>query len=243
MALPTASTPGYTTYAGKVSCTCLAAWLPSFSRLCELKGYGVPTIWQLTGGLATSGGTHSQGGAFDIGGLGYDRAMLAREMGAWATWPRSNMPIGSNPNLHTHGVLAGCPHNYPARYQLTAVRAGYDGLGSDGRQGRDPLRPPKTYRTWSQGKAWADAEIYRIEDAMYTDADRARDVQTNQLLRLHMGQEGDRYSDFVARFDRVLSEMAADDLTPVTIDPANVATVAATLAQKVLDSLPKAPGA
>jgi hypothetical protein len=169
--------------------------------------------------------------------------MLAREMGAWATWPRSNMPIGSNPNLHTHGVLAGCPHNYPARYQLTAVRAGYDGLGPTGRQGRDPLGPPKTYRTWSQGKAWADAEIYRIEDAMYTDADRARDVETNRTIKALMSQEADRYSYYAGKFNAILTDMAADDATPVTIAPEDVAAVAEALAQKVAALLPKAQGA
>lgn len=173
--LPTASTPGYGYYpvltynAPDVACDCLIAWMPAFRRLCVLKGYGDPVAWQCTGGDPNSGGTHTRGGAVDLGGLGDNRARLAREMGAWASWPRN-----WSGNQHTHCVLAGCEHNAPARYQLDAVRAGYNGLGSDGRAGTDPLKgSPKTYRSWTQGIAWARAEITRIEDTvLQSDLDK-----------------------------------------------------------------------
>lgn len=90
--LPTASTPGYTTFRGRVACECLAQWLPVYERLLLARGLIKSNIdiWQLTGGAAASGGTHSQGGAFDLlyqTGPAY--VAVAREMGAPATWTRT----------------------------------------------------------------------------------------------------------------------------------------------------------
>ena len=168
MALPTAATPGYGFYptlgsTPDVACDCHRAWLPVFKRLCELKGYGQVVVWNCVSSLEASGNTHSGGGAVDWGGIRRDRAMLARQMGASATWPRN-----WTGNQHTHSVLNGCPHTSTAAdHQVTAcVIYRRDGLGYLGRQGPDPLPLPTPIRTWQQGIAWARAEIARIEDDM-----------------------------------------------------------------------------
>lgn len=154
MSTPTAKTPGYGLYRGRVACDCLIQWLPVFEREAQERGIitGQLQITQLVGTAAASAGTH-KGGAFDIWETDPRLVRLARKMGAPATWIRTKAQ-GFTP--HTHGVLRGCPHNEPARYQITAVDAGYNGLGKGGMGGKDdgsPKPPPK--RTWVQGIAWA----------------------------------------------------------------------------------------
>ena len=80
---------------------------------------------------------------------------VARQMGADATWHRREGWDGGAGKEHTHGVLRGCPHNEPARYQLDAVDAGFDGLGTAGRAGPDDGPRPLARRTWEQGIVWA----------------------------------------------------------------------------------------
>ncbi|NUR15556.1 MAG: hypothetical protein HOQ13_04510 [Dermatophilaceae bacterium] len=169
--LPTPSTAGYTSFRGRTACVCLAEWLPVLERL--LLAHGVIKqsldVVQLTGGAPASGGTHTQGGAFDIRQRDAVTVRVVREMGAPAFWPRTGPAwVG---NEHAHGVLLGCPHNAPARYQLEAQRRGYDGLGQAktgpyagmwGYGGRDPQPGPATYRTWSQGIAWAETELAHL---------------------------------------------------------------------------------
>ena len=160
--LPTADTPGYgvmpAKYGPDVGCYCQIQWWSAFRRLLLAKGMSVPTIWQAVGGNESSAGTHSNGGATDWSGISKAHALLAREMGAAATWPRN-----WDGNRHTHSVLTGCAHNAPARYQIDAVKARRDGLGSDGMAGPDPLPLPKVWRTWREGVAWAEAEIKRLQ--------------------------------------------------------------------------------
>lgn len=174
-ALPTASTPGYRKFQHAsgtfVACDCLVDWLLTLERLCLAHGYIKYNldILQLTGGNPLSGDTHTAGGVFDI--KQYDKriALLCREMGAPATWLRNmNFADGSPGNTHTHGVLLGCIHNWPARYQLDAQRAGKNGFGYMGLKGPDDLTGPATYRTWKQGIAWAEAEIKRLSTSTPT---------------------------------------------------------------------------
>lgn len=136
-------------FRGKPACECLAEWLPALEA--ELLRRAVIResidIYQLIGGAAASGGTHATGGAFDIVQRDPVTIWVARQMGADATWARTTM---SPP--HAHGVLTGCPHNGPAAYQITEVRAGGDGLlGSAPDTGPRPL----SGRTWREGIAWA----------------------------------------------------------------------------------------
>lgn len=127
------ATHGYTTFRGRPCCTCLAEWLPRYEQ--QLLKAGIIKqsidIYQLRGGAPASGGTHTQGGAFDIVQRSPEAIRIARQMGA-AAWAREGM---SPP--HQHGVLKGCDTNNPAYYQIQALNAGFDGLGTGGRGGRD----------------------------------------------------------------------------------------------------------
>ena len=142
-------------FRGKTACDCLAKWLPVFER--ELLDLGVVKknidVYQLIGGAAASAGTHSTGGAFDIGQMQRTALVIARQMGADATWVRTKAQGFKTP--HTHGVLRGCPHNGPARYQIAAVDAGFNGLGKGGRGGKDDGPRPLSGRTWREGIKWA----------------------------------------------------------------------------------------
>lgn len=140
-----------TTFRGKPACECLAEWLDVYEQ--ELLDRKVIKqcidVCQLIGGAAASGGTHATGGAFDIAQTDRTAIWVARQMGADATWSRTRAQ-GFTP--HTHGVLTGCPHNGPARYQIDKVRAGLNGLASNG---QDNGPRPLSYRTWQEGIAWA----------------------------------------------------------------------------------------
>lgn len=172
MALPTASTPGFTAYPGvlygpDVACSCLARWLYLFRKLCVAKGLGDPAVWQLTGGNSLSGGTHTLGGVYDLGGVAYARSMLAREAGA-VDWGRN-----WTGNVHSHGIIA-CPHNDPAAYQRAAcIVYRRDGLGYMGLAGPDPLPPPSRWRTYQEGIDWMKSELSRLngtEEISVSDA-------------------------------------------------------------------------
>jgi hypothetical protein len=146
-------------FRGKPACTCLAAWLPLYER--ELRARGVLpagallTIYQLIGGAPQSGGTHATGGAFDLVNLPGDvDVWVARQMGADATWLREAGWDGKSGIEHIHGVLRGCPHNGPARYQVAAVDRGFNGLGKGGEGGSDDGPRPLSGRSWEAGIAW-----------------------------------------------------------------------------------------
>jgi hypothetical protein len=139
-------------FRGFPACPCLAEWLPVFEA--ELIRRGVIRdsidIAQLIGDADASAGVHSEGGAFDIWQTDDVTVWVARQMGADATWARTTGSFATN--RHTHGVLTGCPHNGPARYQIDEVRANGDGLlGS----APDPGPRPLSGRTWREGIAWA----------------------------------------------------------------------------------------
>ena len=181
--LPTADTPGYGLYEGRVACNCLIAWLPVYKRLLLAKGLIKSDIdvWQLTGGAPASGGTHTQGGAYDLlYQTSAAHVAVAREMGAGA-WGRV-VSQGFTKD-HQHGVLYGCPHNSPALYQYTAMRNGYNGLGQ-ATSGRfagmwgyghlDEYPKPSAWRTWRQGIAWAEVEIARLAPPVKAAAVPAR---------------------------------------------------------------------
>lgn len=153
MSTPTATTPGYGVFRGRVACTCLISWLPVIER--ELQDLGVIKgplpIAQLVGTAAASAGTH-KGGAVDLWTVATEVVRIARQMGADATWVRTKAQ-GFDP--HIHGVLRGCHHNAAARYQIAAVDAGYNGLGPGGRGGTDDGPRPLSGRTWREGITWA----------------------------------------------------------------------------------------
>lgn len=248
---PTPTTPGYTSFRGFTSCKCLAQWLPVFERLLVLKGYIKQSIdvLQLTGTYSLSGGTHQAGGVFDIKQYDTRIVAVAREMGAPATWLRNmNYADGSPGNTHTHGVLTGCEHNWPAAYQITAQRRGYDGMGQGwyggqylwGYGGKDPHPDPKTYRTWTQGIAWAKAEITILEDEMsFTDADRA-DLKATKALA---AEALDKADGATLRADTAWQNRTnAAAFAALTTAVQNLTTLVTDLKAEV-DALPKVPGA
>lgn len=167
--------PTYTVwFRGHPACPCLAEWLPVYEA--ELQRLGVLTgplrIYQLIGNASASANTHRDGGAFDITDLVGDLDVwIARQMGADATWARTAAQ-GFTP--HLHGVLTGCPHNAPARYQIDAVRSNGNGLGSGGLGGVDDGPRPLSGRTWRQGIEWAKQ---RQEDDMPTPEETRKIVR------------------------------------------------------------------
>lgn len=149
--------PYMPSFRGKPACSCLVAWLVAYER--ELLRLGVIKhnldVYQLRGTASASAGTHSQGGAFDLGQFSTEALKVARQMGADADWHRTPAQGFIH---HAHGVLRGCPHNTPARYQIAAVDAGYNGLGNQGHGGKDDGPRPLSGRTWDQGIKWAAAQ-------------------------------------------------------------------------------------
>ena len=108
-------------------------------------------------GVKQSGGTHDGGGVFDIRARDLttaeaERVVLnARQMGG-AAWLR-NPDQGDWP-WHIHCVLIGTTDLAPAaRNQVTAYKAGYNGLGHLGRGGPDD--GPRGYQntTWEYYQA------------------------------------------------------------------------------------------
>lgn len=164
-------------FRGKTACECQQQWLPMFEREAKALGFldGPLPLSQIIGGAAASGGTHATGGADDTYPLtaikdveAYVR--LSRDMGADATWLRPANWDGAGGVAHVHRVLTNCPHNGPARYQIAAVRAGYNGLGSGGRGALDDGPRPLSLRTWQEGLVWRRAqEVQRIRLAKLED--------------------------------------------------------------------------
>ncbi len=164
-------------FRAKPACICLATWLPVYEAELIARGVlpagGSLHIYQLIGGAAASGGTHATGGAFDLLDLpGGTDLHVARQMGADATWSRPVNWDGNNGISHIHGVLRGCPHNLPARYQIAAVDAGFNGLGHLGQGAPDDGPRPLSHRTWQQGLDWQKAQA----------AKRARRAAINAII-------------------------------------------------------------
>lgn len=151
-----------TTMFGLPACSCHTQWIPAFQA--ELKRQKVSSIRftrLIYRGGGTSGDTHWPGGGGDgilANVADYAKAVkIARNMGA-AAWHRTPAQGFIH---HLHFVLVGCPHNSGGRYQIAALNAGYNGLGYQGRQGRDD--GPRSgvqlpLRTFKQGIAWAKTQ-------------------------------------------------------------------------------------
>lgn len=187
--------PSYVVYVrGYPACPCLAEWIPAYEHELQRRGLliGPLRIYQLIGDYAGSANTHKDGGAFDLLDLpGDEEIEVAREMGADATWTRPKNWDGKGGVAHDHGVLRGCPHNGPARYQIDAVDAGFNGLGAGGRGGRDTGPRPLSGRTWQEGIAWAheqeenDMAITEQLEELVRQGEQARrrDVANRKLLK------------------------------------------------------------
>jgi hypothetical protein len=145
-------------FRGFPACECLAEWLPWVEKLMlhrRVIQHNID-IYQLIGGASTSAGTHRTGGAFDVLQATWSALEIYRQAGADASWRRTP---AQGFTLHAHGVLRGCPHNGPARYQIDAVDDGYNGLGLGGKAGRDDGPRPLSKRTWQQGIEWIKGQL------------------------------------------------------------------------------------
>lgn len=208
-------------FRGKPACSCLVKWLPAFEA--ELKRRGVIKssidVAQLIGGAPQSGGTHSTGGAFDIWQHDATTIRVAREMGA-ATWARTRAQ-GFDP--HAHGVLNGCPHNRPARYQIAALAAGYNGLGLGGRGGRDDGPAPRSLRSWEDGIKWAKAQARPVKPARpikpWFNAAFLNIAGNNSVLAATIGKRADTFLDDATAGDPAVigfCELRSDQIDGIT---------------------------
>lgn len=139
-------------FRGYPACRCLVRWLPRYEA--ELLARGLIKqsidIYQLIGDAKDSAGTHANGGFYDIVQRSREAIFVARQMGAFA-FDRSGPPWDPE---HQHGGLRGCPHNGNGRYQDAALLAGFNGLGENGRGGKDTGPRDFVVRTWEQGIVW-----------------------------------------------------------------------------------------
>lgn len=163
------------TFRGKPACPCLAKWLPVYEAELLRRGLIKQSldIYQLIGGAAASAGTHTKGGAYDVAQVSDLEIKIAREMGA-AAWHRPKNWDGAGGIEHHHGVLNGCPHNSPARYQISAYLAGYNGLGHLGHGAPDNGPHVMPLRTWQSGITWAKALQTPSVDDLIKDAKAAK---------------------------------------------------------------------
>lgn len=117
-------------------------------------------IIQARGGAAASAGTHTDGAAIDVRVWSLTKAqrrrivLLARECGFPASWDR---PWAGNEHLHLGADIPGVWTR--VSYQVTAVKAGFNGLGSGGRGGGDDGPKPSAWRNTDTGAAWARQKL------------------------------------------------------------------------------------
>lgn len=179
MALITYAIPGVTLASGRTAygSSETVAWLPVFIRWAKVvHGVDVVVI-QAAGGATASAGTHTDGCAIDIRSWNIPadkiNAVLlgAREAGGWA-WLRTKAQ-GFDPHIH---IALDCDRYTACSYQVAAAKAGYNGLGTGGRGGRDDGPRPSTFRIWSAGVRWLQADIDRHlqeDDMAMTPTERA----------------------------------------------------------------------
>ena len=202
------SLPSYVVYfRGYPACPCLAQWLPVYERYRWYRKslVGPLRIYQLIGNASASGNTHSRGGAFDItDDLTEADVRAARDMGADATWERTAAQ-GFVP--HIHGVLSGCVHNGPARYQIDAVKAGYNGLGAGGRGGPDDGPRPLSGRTWREGIKWAESEMATYEDWSQEEKDAEAKAAAQALLKTKIKVKNAKGESVEKTFEQITAEV------------------------------------
>jgi hypothetical protein len=180
------------TFRGRLACECQAEWIPAFEHELQRRGVlvGQIPIAQLIGTFSGSGSTHGfvdsngkvqGGGASDfwlLGVQGEVAVMVARQMGADATWHRLAGWDNGGGSEHVHSVLRGCPHlTDAARAQIAAVDLGGDGLvGSI----PDPGPRPLSGRTWREGIEWQRQQ--EEDDVRPEDIDAIADKVVQKLL-------------------------------------------------------------
>lgn len=187
------------------SCSCGKTWLQFVNALGVKQGI-IKTkfdIWQ--GGYrnnktAASAGTHNGGGVFDFAQNDSSTLKLMR-MGGSACWYRN--PATTRLSGENHCVLIGCPHHPSADYQITAYKAGYDGLG-DGYKHPDPYWRPSPIPTWSMGVVWMKKEL-GLGDFTMADASKILSAIENSRKQIH----GDLATtqNMIIELKRILNDM------------------------------------
>lgn len=142
---------------------------------------------QAAGSAAASAGTHADGWAIDLQTWHLTREQRERlvahmrRYGASGTWYR--YPPAFEP--HIHAALDPGRRTTNSSYQVAAVRAGYDGLGSGGRRGRDIHPAPADWITAEEGIRQMAARFPDYEDDTMISQDGlnqiARTVDRNVL--------------------------------------------------------------
>ena len=121
---------------------------------------------QAAGSAAASAGTHADGWAIDLQTWHLTREQRERlvahmrRYGASGTWYR--YPPAFEP--HIHAALDPGRRTTNSSYQVAAARAGYDGLGSGGRRGRDIHSAPAEWITAEEGIRQMAARLPDYED-------------------------------------------------------------------------------
>ena len=144
-----------------LACPHMAQWWPVFTALVKQRFGASLEILQAAGSYSKSGATHVEGTSVDWRTWRFTPAVvngivaLAREMGARATWYRTKAQ-GFDPHVH---MALDCPCRSGADYQTAAVDAGYNGLGKNGRGGKDTHPAPSTRRDYKAGIAWATKQL------------------------------------------------------------------------------------
>lgn len=144
------------------ACQHVAAWWPPFVAIVK-QDLGLDLeIIQALGNGSQSGGTHgAPGTALDLRTWKFTLAQTlaivarARKYGAPATWYRTEAQ-GFDPHMH---LVVDCPCVSPADYQITAVKQGYNGLGTGGRKGPDTHPKPDVWRNHAQGIALMEEDM------------------------------------------------------------------------------------
>lgn len=139
-------------------------------------------ILQALGDADASAGVHrAPGVCVDIRIWSLTRAQinavvaLLRECGFAATWYRD---WTGNQHIHAATDIGIWT---PALYQVTAVKAGYDGLGSGGKGGKDTHPKPSAWRTAQTGAAWARAQLAQQEE---DDMPTAQEIAAETVWQL-----------------------------------------------------------
>lgn len=161
------------------------AWLAAVDLIDARLGIDLSKrILQALGDADASAGVHrAPGVCVDIRVWGLTRSQinavvaLLRECGFAATWYRD-----WEGNQHIHAA-ADIGVWTPALYQITAVKAGYDGLGAGGKAGKDPHPRPSAWRTAQTGAAWAAAQLALLEDDMPYTRDQLLEIVETAVSR------------------------------------------------------------
>ena len=140
-----------------------AASIPTtFAYVQQMSGIDLyKRIIQAKGGAVASAGTHVDGCALDLRTRDLSTAVITKVVAAlrecgWVAHWRHTGSFANNQHIHASADTGNYSKTY---YQVTATKAGYNGLGSGGRGGRDEHKKPSQWRTIQQGIKFAESQL------------------------------------------------------------------------------------